>query len=73
MTVDKLSVSFDHELGDAVRAAASEVGQALSSWLADAAAKKLRAVALARFWLTGRPSMGRSRTRSWSLLGSSWA
>jgi hypothetical protein len=47
--VDKMSISFDAELGDAVRAAAAETGQPLSSWLADAAAAKLRAEALARF------------------------
>jgi hypothetical protein len=47
--VDKLSVSFDPELGDAVRSAAAEAGKPLSSWLAEAAAGKLRAEALARF------------------------
>jgi hypothetical protein len=47
--VDKMSVSFDPELGDAVRAAAARAGKGLSSWLADAAASKLRAEALADF------------------------
>jgi hypothetical protein len=47
--VDKMSISFDPELGDAVRAAAAETGKPLSSWLAEAAAGKLRAEALARF------------------------
>jgi hypothetical protein len=47
--VDKLSVSFDPELGDAVRSAASRAGKPLSSWLAEAAASKLRAEALAEF------------------------
>jgi hypothetical protein len=47
--VDKMSISFDPDLGDAVRAAAAEKGQPLSSWLAEAAASKLRAEALARF------------------------
>jgi hypothetical protein len=47
--VDKLSISFDPELGDAVRAAAAEAGKPLSAWLADAAASKLRAEALAGF------------------------
>jgi hypothetical protein len=47
--VDKLSISFDPELGDAVRAAAAETGKPVSSWLAEAAASKLRAEALARF------------------------
>lgn len=49
MKVDKLSVSFDPELGDAVRSAAAQAGQPVSSWLADAAASKLRAEALAEF------------------------
>jgi hypothetical protein len=47
--VDKLSISFDPELGDAVRSAAAEAGKPLSSWLAEAAASKLRAEALADF------------------------
>ncbi len=49
MKVDKLSVSFDAELGDAVRAAAKRSGGGLSRWLADAAAARLRAEALADF------------------------
>ena len=49
MKVDKLSVSFDPELGDAVRSAAAEAGKPLSAWLAEAAASKLRAEALGRF------------------------
>ena len=44
-----MSVSFDPELGDAVRAAAAETGKPLSTWLAEAAASKLRAEALAEF------------------------
>ena len=47
--VDKLSVSFDPDLGDAVRAAAERSGGGISRWLADAAAAKLRAEALAEF------------------------
>lgn len=47
MKVDKLSVSFEPELGDAVRAAARQQGAGLSRWLADAAAAKLRSEALA--------------------------
>ena len=49
MKVDKLSISFPAELGDEVRHAASNAGQGLSSWLADAAAAKLRAEALGQF------------------------
>jgi hypothetical protein len=47
--VDKLSVSFEPGLGDAVRAAAKRSGRGLSGWLADAAAARLRAEALANF------------------------
>src|ERR1039457_847724 len=47
--VDKLSISFDPELGDAVRSAAAQAGKPLSAWLAEAAASKLRAEALAEF------------------------
>ena len=49
MKVDKLSISLDPELGDAVRSAAARAGQPVSSWLAEAAAGKLRAEALAEF------------------------
>lgn len=47
--VDKLSVSFEPDLGDAVRSAAAQAGKPVSSWLAEAAASKLRAEALAGF------------------------
>lgn len=49
MTVEKLSISFDAELGDAVRNAAARAGEGVSSWLADAAGTKLRSEALAEF------------------------
>jgi hypothetical protein len=49
MKVDKLSVSFDPDLGDAVRSAAKRTGRGLSGWLADAAAARLRSEALADF------------------------
>ena len=47
MKVDKLSVSFDPDLGDAVRVAARRSGKGMSGWLAEAAAARLRAEALA--------------------------
>ncbi len=47
--VDKMSVSFEAGLGDAVRDAARRAGKGLSSWLAEAAAAKLRAEALELF------------------------
>ncbi len=49
MKVDKISVSFDAALGGQVRHAAREAGGSLSSWLAGAAAMKLRAEALGAF------------------------
>lgn len=49
MKVDKLSVSFHPDLGDAVRAAARQRGAGVSRWLADAAAAKLRTDALADY------------------------
>jgi hypothetical protein len=56
MKVDKLSISFELELGDAVRSAAAQAGKSVSAWLAEAAASKLRAEALAEFladWAAG--------------------
>jgi hypothetical protein len=47
--VDKMCIFLDPELGDAVRSAAAQEGQPVSSWLAEAAASKLRAEALAQF------------------------
>ena len=49
MKVDKMSISLDPELGDQVRAAADRAGKPLSGWLAEAAAAKLRAEALAEY------------------------
>ena len=49
MKVDKLSISFEPDLGDAVRSAAAQAGKPVSSWLAEAASSKLRSEALAEF------------------------
>lgn len=49
MRVDRLSISFELELGGAVRSAAAQAGMTLSSWLAEAATNKLRSEALAEF------------------------
>jgi hypothetical protein len=49
MKVDKVSVSFEPDLGDAVRSAAAQAGKPVSSWLAEAAASKLGAEALSEF------------------------
>jgi hypothetical protein len=58
VNVDKLSVSFDAELGRAVRYAADQAGKGLSSWLAEAAASKLRADSLAEFVATWETEHG---------------
>jgi hypothetical protein len=49
VNVDRMSISFDAELGGAVRSAATQAGKPLSTWLAEAAASKLRAEALDEF------------------------
>jgi hypothetical protein len=49
MKVDKISISFEAGLGDQVRDAARKAGTGLSSWLAGAAAARLRADALEEF------------------------
>jgi hypothetical protein len=49
MKVDKISISFEAGLGDQVRDAARKAGTGLSSWLAEAAAARLRAEALREF------------------------
>ena len=46
MGVEKMSVSFDLELGEAIRAAASGANQSVSAWLAQAARDRLRLEAL---------------------------
>ena len=49
MRVDKISISLDAGLGDAVRQAARRADKGLSAWLAEAARAKLRAEALGTF------------------------
>ena len=46
MGVEKMSVSFDLELGEAIRAAAIGANQSVSAWLAQAARDRLRLEAL---------------------------
>ena len=58
MKVDKLSISFEATLGDSVRNAARKSGTAVSSWLAEAAAAKLRAEALREFLDTWESEQG---------------
>ena len=49
MRVDKISISLDAGLSDAVRQAARRDDKGLSTWLAEAARAKLRAEALGTF------------------------
>jgi hypothetical protein len=49
MQACKMSISLDPELGAAVRAAAAATSKSVSAWLSEAAVRKLRAEALARF------------------------
>jgi hypothetical protein len=58
MKVDKISISFDAGLGDQVRDAARKAGTGLSSWLAGAAAARLRAEALEDFLETWKEKHG---------------
>lgn len=46
MGVEKMSVSFDLDLGEAIRTSASTTGQSVSAWLAEAARDRLRLEAL---------------------------
>ena len=46
MGVEKMSVSFDLELGEAIRTSAAGGNQSVSAWLADAARDRLRLEAL---------------------------
>jgi hypothetical protein len=49
MKVEKISISLEPALSDEVRAAAMKAGIGVSTWLAQAAAAKLRAEALTDF------------------------
>jgi hypothetical protein len=49
MGVAKFSVSFDQDLGTAIRDAAEEDDETVSAWLAEAARRRLRNLALKRF------------------------
>ena len=46
MGVEKMSVSFALELGEAIRTSATRAGQSVSAWLGDAARDRLRLEAL---------------------------
>jgi hypothetical protein len=46
MGVEKMSVSFDLELGEAIRSSAAGEGRSVSAWLAEAARDRLRLAAL---------------------------
>jgi hypothetical protein len=49
MKVDKFSISLDPDLGDDVRRAAKRSGMPVSTWVAEAAASRLRQEAFAEF------------------------
>jgi hypothetical protein len=49
MGVAKFSVSFDPDLGDAIRRAAEEEDETVSAWLADAARQRIRNLLLRQF------------------------
>jgi hypothetical protein len=42
MGVEKMSVSFELQLGEAIRSSAERSGQSVSAWLAESAALRLR-------------------------------
>jgi hypothetical protein len=64
MGVEKVSMSFDLELGEAIRVSAGHAHQSVSSWLAGAARDLLR-LPWARPWPPGKTSTPRSpRPRS---------
>lgn len=44
-----MSISMDHELGERARLAAERSGQALSQWIAEAVAARLRSESLGAF------------------------
>jgi hypothetical protein len=46
MGVEKMSVSFDLDLGGAIKTSAGATGQSVSAWLAEAARDRLRLEAL---------------------------
>ena len=46
MGVEKMSVSFDLELGESIRRSASTANRSVSAWLAEAARDRLRIEAL---------------------------
>jgi NACalpha-BTF3-like transcription factor len=48
MTVRRFSISFEEELAAAVSASAENANEALSSWLAEAARRRVKQEALAR-------------------------
>lgn len=66
MKVHKVSVSFDPELGEAIRAAAKLSGGSLSSWLAEAAAAKLRSEAFAEFLAEWEAEHGAITPEEWA-------
>jgi hypothetical protein len=59
MGVEKMSVSFDLELGEAIRASANDAHQSVSAWLAEAARDRLRLEALGQAVASWEQEFGR--------------
>jgi hypothetical protein len=59
MGVEKMSVSFDFELGEAIRSSAAEAHQSVSAWLAEAARDRLRLQALGQAVAAWEQEFGR--------------
>jgi hypothetical protein len=60
MTVRRFSISFEEELAAAVSASAENANEALSSWLAEAARRRVKQEALARALKTTNANLARS-------------
>lgn len=59
MGVEKMSVSFDLELGEAIRGSAAGEGRSVSAWLAEAARDRLRLEALGEAVVAWEDTFGR--------------
>lgn len=66
MKVDKVSVSFESDLGDAIRAAAKRSGSSISGWLAEAAAARLRSEAFSEFLAQWEAENGAITPEEWA-------
>ncbi|MGQ0680485.1 MAG: hypothetical protein ACT4OM_12670 [Actinomycetota bacterium] len=58
MGVEKMSVSFDLALGEAIRGSAARAGQSVSAWLGEAARDRLRLAALGEAMVAWKAEYG---------------